>query len=67
MPAPATQRSVVTRANQEDGEGWEFHNTYNGGATLSISKNDLYDKTIFEGSHNVAFFMDGGSGKRWPY
>ena len=43
-------------ADPEDGEGWEIRNTYyNGGAELSISKNDLYDQTIFEGSNGVVF------------
>ena len=36
----------------------------NGGAMLSISKNDLYDETIFEGSNGVVFNV--GVAGQWP-
>merc|ERR1719507_61795 len=57
------------RVDLEDGEGWEILNThingeYRGGASLSISKNDLYDETIFEGSNGVVFNVGGVGG--WP-
>ena len=49
----------------EDGEGWEIRNTFeNGGAILSISKNDLSDKTIFEDSNGVVFNVGVAGG--WP-
>ena len=59
------ERSHVV-VDREDGEGWMITDTLlNGGAKLSISKNDLYNDTIFEGSNGVVLNV-GIMKQPWP-
>merc|ERR1719273_2719761 len=48
------------RVDNELGEGWEILN--DGFISFTVSKNDLYDETIFEGSNGVVINVDGVSG-----
>ena len=48
------------RVDNVFGEGWEILNS--GFINFDVSKNDLYDETIFEGSNGVVINVNGVSG-----